>query len=271
MTPLDDKILSYYSKNPEIDRLEKDWFVLERLRTEWLLKKVLPPPPGQILDIGGGAGVYSFFLADLGYSVHLVDPVPIHVKQAEDIQNSRTEKLSSIKIGDALHVNHNDECMDAVLMFGPLYHLLEGRDRIMALSEAFRVLKKGGLFLGAAISRYSSYMDGFFSKFLLDGDYREIVERDLRSGLHINNTEKDYFTTAYFHHPDGLKKEIEQSGFTDVRIIAVEGPGWAYPNMAELLLKDRETGRKILEFIEMMESDESIIGASAHFMGIGKK
>ena len=268
---MDDRILSHYSKNPETDRLNQDWFILERIRTEYLLKKLLPPPPCQVLDIGGGTGVYSFFLAEKGYTVHLIDPVPIHIQRAEEFQKDNKTKLASIQIGNAIHLHEHDESMDAVLMFGPLYHLIETEHRFQALKEAHRVLRKGGLFLGVGISKYASYMDGFLSKFLLDEEYRMIVENDLNTGRHINPTDKEYFTTSYFHHPTHLKKEIEQAGFADVRLVAIEGPSWAYPDMEELLVKNQKASNKILEFIELMESDESIIGASAHFMGIGRK
>jgi hypothetical protein len=42
----------------------------------------LPRPPAIIVDVGGGPGVDARWLADQGYKVHLVDPVPLHVKQA---------------------------------------------------------------------------------------------------------------------------------------------------------------------------------------------
>ena len=35
-------------------------------------------------DVGGGPGVYACWLAMLGYEVHLYDPVPLHVAQAEE-------------------------------------------------------------------------------------------------------------------------------------------------------------------------------------------
>ncbi len=57
----------------EARRLEQADSQIEKLRTQELLHRYLPPPPGLILDIGGGAGVYAFWLAERGYQVHLVD------------------------------------------------------------------------------------------------------------------------------------------------------------------------------------------------------
>jgi SAM-dependent methyltransferase len=42
----------------------------------------LPPPPANILDIGGGAGHQSFPLAQLGYDVTLLDPSPAMLDKA---------------------------------------------------------------------------------------------------------------------------------------------------------------------------------------------
>jgi len=36
------------------------------------------------VDVGGGAGIHAIPLAQRGYEVHLVDPVPLHVEQAAD-------------------------------------------------------------------------------------------------------------------------------------------------------------------------------------------
>jgi 2-polyprenyl-3-methyl-5-hydroxy-6-metoxy-1,4-benzoquinol methylase len=47
-----------------------------------LWERFLPSSPARVLDVGGGAGVYASWLTELGYQVHLVDPVPVHVEQA---------------------------------------------------------------------------------------------------------------------------------------------------------------------------------------------
>jgi hypothetical protein len=37
--------------------------VLERVRTQELLARFLPPPPARVLDVGGGTGVHAEWLA----------------------------------------------------------------------------------------------------------------------------------------------------------------------------------------------------------------
>jgi hypothetical protein len=57
---------------------------LERVRTEELIARFLPPAPATVLDVGGGPGAYAVWLARRGYAVHLVDPVELHVEQARE-------------------------------------------------------------------------------------------------------------------------------------------------------------------------------------------
>ena len=90
---LDSDIIAHYESMDEAQRLHKPGSEIERLRTQELLQRYLPPPPAVILDVGGGAGVYAFWLADRGYQVHLVDGVPLHVSQAEEA--SRAERGST--------------------------------------------------------------------------------------------------------------------------------------------------------------------------------
>lgn len=44
----------------------------------------LPPPPGKIIDAGGGAGHQAFRLADRGYQVVLADPSEEMLRRATE-------------------------------------------------------------------------------------------------------------------------------------------------------------------------------------------
>jgi SAM-dependent methyltransferase len=145
----DPAILRYYEDGREANRLEDDTRsgLLERERTKELLLRTLPPAPARILDVGGGPGVYAQWLADLGYEVHLIDPIPLHVEQAS------ADRRVTAEIGDARHLDVADATFDVVLVLGPLYHLIDRAERLDALREAFRVLRPGGHLYAAAIAR----------------------------------------------------------------------------------------------------------------------
>jgi 2-polyprenyl-3-methyl-5-hydroxy-6-metoxy-1,4-benzoquinol methylase len=81
---LDRDILAHYERGQEHERLDTE-ATMELVRTQELLRRYLPAPPAVILDVGGGPGVYAAWLAREGYTVRLVDPVPVHVQQAEPL------------------------------------------------------------------------------------------------------------------------------------------------------------------------------------------
>ena len=76
------KVVTYYESGVENDRLASGIGRLELARTESLLRRLLPPAPSRVLDVGGGPGRYAAMLAHQGYEVVLVDPVPLHVEEA---------------------------------------------------------------------------------------------------------------------------------------------------------------------------------------------
>jgi 2-polyprenyl-3-methyl-5-hydroxy-6-metoxy-1,4-benzoquinol methylase len=67
-------IEQYYAEFPEDDRLKSGFGQLEFERTKTIVQRFLPLPPAVVADVGGGTGPYSFWLASLGYEVHLIDP-----------------------------------------------------------------------------------------------------------------------------------------------------------------------------------------------------
>jgi ubiquinone/menaquinone biosynthesis C-methylase UbiE len=218
---MDDDFARHYGEGIERDRLVSCGDSLELVRTLELLARVLPPAPARILDVGGGPGVYAERLARDGYDVHLLDVVELHVEQARERGSFAAE------LGDARDLSRfADESVDAVLLLGPLYHLIERRDRVAAFAEARRVLRQGGVVVAAGITRFASLLDGTVRGYIDDPRFQEIVERDLREGQHRNPENVDgWFTTAYFHLPAELCGEAAEAGLEVESLLGVEGPG----------------------------------------------
>jgi ubiquinone/menaquinone biosynthesis C-methylase UbiE len=260
------EIVAHYSEGVEQPRLGEGTSNLEYERTRRLLQRYLPAPPASILDIGGGPGVYARWLTDEGYTVHLVDAVPLHVEQALAASNGYTAAL-----GDARSLQEADASADAVLLLGPMYHLTERADRLQALAEAGRVVRAGGPIFIAAISRFVSLLDGLLENYLDEPTFVEIVERDLRDGQHRNPTDRlEWFTTAYFHHPDGLAQEIQEVGLLVEGILAVEGPAWVLPDFEERW-QDQRGRQQLLDAIARIEREPSMLGVSAHLLAVARR
>ncbi len=141
---LDARFRAHYEPGVEKDRLLKGVSSLELYRTKQIPSRYLPHKPATILDVGGGLGRYSRWLAEMGHRVHLVDIVPLHIQQAREFEKKSTHPLASIRLGDARKLDFEDTSSDIILLFGQLYHLVRKHERLAALSEAFRVLKPGG-------------------------------------------------------------------------------------------------------------------------------
>jgi ubiquinone/menaquinone biosynthesis C-methylase UbiE len=260
------EILSHYAENPEDNRLRTGWGQLEFVRTRELLQRYLPPPPLKMLDVGGGSGVYSAWLAQLGYEAHLIDIVPRHVEAARQITG-----IASAKVGDARKLEQTDQSADAVLLLGPLYHLTQRADRLLALREARRVLRPVGLLFAAAISRFASLLDGLARGFIDDPLFEPLLERDLREGQHRNPTgNPEYFTTAFFHRPEELQKEISEARFSSVEVFAIEGPGWLAKDF-DTRWSDSARRQRLLELIRAVEREPILLGASSHLLAIARK
>ena len=153
-------IQSYYDNavDRETARLEKHQ--LERDITWRYLEKYLPAT-GAVLDIGAGAGAYTLELARRGYSVTAVDLSPklLEVCQQRVLDEGLGGKVT-FAVADARDLSDvKGDSFNAVLLMGPLYHLVLEEDRKTALKEVFNRLKPEGVIFSAFISRYGIWGD----------------------------------------------------------------------------------------------------------------
>lgn len=243
---LDLKIQQYYSGGAEAVRLTTrsagGQVEATRIRTE--LSSL--PAGSRILDVGGGTGVHAAWLAERGHDVTLLDPVPEQVEIAARVGTFTAE------VGDARALAREDASFDAVLMFGPLYHLASPAHRLTALTEAHRVLRPGGLLLVSAISRVNNFLDGVLGHGGTDTTDEEVAV--LRGGDWTNPGEG--FPGGHFHTAAELHEELAAAGFPDARVRGLEMPSIAwelYP--ADDILRDLCTA--VLERMDALDPDGS--------------
>jgi ubiquinone/menaquinone biosynthesis C-methylase UbiE len=269
-TSIDRVIADFYQRTPEETRLTQGPFVLEQVRTRELIERHARRPPATVLDVGGAAGAYALWLAEVGYTVHLVDAVPRLVTEAARRSAASSRPLASCRVGDARALDFPSESSDIVLLLGPLYHLTQAADRSHALAEARRVLKPGGRLFAAAISRWASALDGLSRDLLQDPRFAGIVGQDIRDGQHRNPTERlDYFTTAYFHRPDELRAEVLAAGLILEGLYGIEGPGWIFPDVIARVA-DPTRRADLLWVARLLESEPSVLGSSAHLLAVAR-
>jgi SAM-dependent methyltransferase len=254
------RIGGYYSRGGEVDRLNVGVGRLEFLRTQDVLRRLLPRAPARVLDVGGGAGVHARWLADDGYRVRLVDPMPLHVHHAAAIAG-----VDAV-LGDARRLAEPEATYQAVLLLGPLYHLPERRDRVTALKEAVRVAAPGGIVVAATISRYAGLYDTLVRRSYLDPEVRRITDAEVVTGVH-EPFGQDLFTHAYFHHPDEIVDEFRDAGMSRVTRYALEGGAWLFADRDGWLEGDERT-TTLLEALRSVEQEPSLFGVSSHLLTV---
>ena len=266
------QIAEFYARGFERDRLASGQGALELARTQALLERYLPAPPAVVADVGGGPGRYAVWLAERGLRVHLVDPIPLHIEQARAASAALPNAtLASAGVGDARAIPLPDASVDAVLLLGPLYHLPERADRVQALAEARRVCRPGGVILAAVISRFASTLDGLRAGYLDDPAFAAVAASDVRDGHHRNPTgDPAYFTTAYFHRPEELATECADAGLALEATLAIEGPAWFLSDL-DARLADGRRRAVLLDALASLESEPTLLGASAHLLGVARR
>ena len=270
--PLSVDVVEYYNQGNEVTRLTAGIGPLEHARIKELIQRFMPQAPAVIVDVGGGPGIYACWLARMGYEVHLVDAVALHVEQAQQASLRQPDvPLASCRLGDARQLEFGDAIADGVLLQGPLYHLTKQPDRVAALKECWRILRPGGVLLAVGISRFASLHVGLDRWWMDDAEFQAMVRSELADGRHDPPANwPGLFTRAYFHHPNELKQEISLAGFEHQATLAVQGPGWLVPDF-EKRWKEPSQREALLMAVRWVEDEPTLLGVSPHLMAVANK
>ncbi len=156
-----------------------------------------------------------------------------------------------------------------VLLLGPLYHLTERSDRVLAMAEARRAVTPGGLVAAGVISRFASLHDGLVTGMILDPAFEAMIARTLPTGEHRPPPDREWFTTAYFHRPEELAAEMGDAGLVVEAMLPVEGAAWLMPGLDRYL--DDDTAREtLLRSLTRIEREPSLLGVSGHLLGFAR-
>jgi len=259
----------FYSTTSEEGRLQLGLGPMEFERNKELIGRYLPKK-GTVIDVGGGPGVYSEWLAGLGHEVILIEPVEKHIRQANNRSAKAKKPFKSI-LGEAQKLELADNSADVVILHGPLYHLQSKADRIGAITEAKRVLKPKGVVLGFAINHTASTIAALLNGFIHAPEIFEMCMGELKSGIHTPpKSMPGVLPSAYFHRPEQLKAEFEEAGLKHLDTYAVEGLIWMDKNYFETR-SDAKKKEKIMELMKVTENDPALLSLSPHMMIAGRK
>ncbi len=261
-------IATYYNSDPEREHLRLERHQLEFDLTWRYLIEYLPAQ-ASILEIGAATGRYTTALAMLGYSITAVDMSETLLDQCRKIIIDRgMEKQVKFIVADARNLNEVKETgFDAVLLMGPLYHLVEKADRIKALKEAYDRLRQGGLLFSSFISRY-----GVLSDLLKDIpgwiEDQARVRSHLERGRRPDSAPREGFRGYFVTSPE-IAPLHEENGFDTITIAAVE-PAISAEDDSYNRLQGKQRQMWLDLFYEI-STERTIIGASRHILYIGRR
>lgn len=267
-----DKVKNYYKNFDEGNRLQSDNSgKLEYDMTIRILKKYLPSN-GVILDLGGGDGVYSFPLSNLGYKVYLSDLSENLIREAKTKKlEDNNENLVSCDVVNAIDLSiYDDSQFDVVLLFGPLYHLLEESERNKCISEVNRVLKTGG----KVFASFIPYLSGSIA--IIDRYVRHPEQVDINNLSEVfksgkfNNLSSSGFQEGYYPSVDEIEDLFSDNGFNKVLIRSIRGFGYEKEDLL-YTIEDNNMFNRIIDIIDDTSSEKSIIDTCGHAIYIGCK
>lgn len=282
MKTIDTTVLAGYNAGIEKDRLRSGIGLIEFERTKEILLEKLPAPPAVIYDIGGAYGEYAWWLASLGYEVHLFDLAETNIAMSASLAAEYPgTALASATVCDARAVPRPDRSADAVLLMGPLYSITEYEERIHALRESHRLLKEDGLLFSAALTPYSVLISRLRVYHEEDIPKRReldnpavlsIIERALTDGCY-NNPEKKIANgigSSHLHTAKALRAELACGGFETLSVHGVMGGAWLAPNL-DALLANEDSKALLMKTVRMLDTHEEIIGLSGHMLAVSRK
>lgn len=168
-----DALNQYYSAYDEEGRLLSRHGQVEFLTTVKYVEKYLQKGM-KILEIGAATGRYSHYFARKGFSVDAVELIPHNIDLFK--QNTQEGEDICIHQGNALNLHMlKDDTYDLVLLLGPMYHLYTLAEKRQAMSEALRVLKKGGILCVAYCMVDSSIIQYAFGRNI----WKDLVDQEL--------------------------------------------------------------------------------------------
>ena len=261
-------IAAYYNRDLEREHSRLAEHQLEYDLTWRYLDQYLPSR-GTILEIGAATGRYTLELARRGYLLTAVDLSAVQIERCrQSLVDAGLASQVQLVVADARDLSPlTENQFDAVLLMGPLYHLVLEADRKLAVKQASDRLRAGGLLFSAFISRF-----GIIGDMLKNVPTWIEKQSDVWSVLEEGKDPDDYPRggfRGYFAQASEIAPLHEGLGFETLVVAGVE-PAISADDESYNRLQGRER-QQWLDVLYAMSAEPSIVGASRHLLYIGKK
>lgn len=247
------KIYEVFDENRRLNRSKAAR--VEFLTTTRYIERYLKPGD-RILDVGAGAGEYSLYFARKGYDVCALELAENNIKAFR--AKLTPENHIDLVQGNAMDLSrYADNSFDAVLLFGPLYHLHEEKDKQRCIAEAKRVCKAGGKIFFAFISNDFVILTEFSYRpdYFISGEYN-------KETFHLCNF------PFVFHTLDECRKILREGGVRVLHEVASDGVSELMEGQINAM--DEESYRQYLRYHFYVCEKPELLGMTNHLLFVGE-
>jgi SAM-dependent methyltransferase len=227
-------------------------------------------PGDKILDIGGGPGRYTFYLAEKGCDVTLFDLSPENIKFAGEKSVELNLPVKAV-CGDARSVDtFVTGQFDHVLLMGPMYHLLEETDRIKSVNAALNLLKPGGVIFVSFISTFAGMV--YCMKFVPEAVTFEIEDEFIKDVIAQKSHRGDKgntFTRSYMTDQREILPFMSRFDLEKLHLFGQESI--MSPCESNIMSQSKEIVGAWLDLCEKLWDREDLLSWSEHLMYVGRK
>ncbi len=289
-----DPVRAYYATFAE-----REWQRLEdpaRGTTEWALitRRIArhletleapdPAAPLRILDIGGGPGRYTIWLAEQDYqggaqsqrylpTLADLSPELLAIAGTKITEAGLEDRVEAIIEADATDLSAwDDASFDAALSLGPFYHLPDEAQRTRAAAELARVLRPGGLAFVAFMPRLA-----LLSRTIALPDERHHLLDDawlnaLLDDGHFTNDIPGRFGGAYAARVEEIAPFMESAGFETLSLSSAQSiTRGLEPALEQIATAPGDLHPRLLDLLDTLAEDPTTLGLANHLLYIGRR
>ena len=222
-----------------------------------------------IFDVACGTGRIANLLMEKGYYMGLNDISDKNIELVKQ-RSGDDPNILFIECADALDTKtwDHEKKWDAVLILGPMYHMISKEKRLKVLKLAGEHLKPGGYLFTSFMTRVGALVYG------IKNNPKGILYPDGAGKLWETGTDDrfveatEWFTNAYFSHPEEVNPLIEQAGFQPLHLAGAEG---VFGERFELYHQLEDHLKQAwMDFIVTHCEDPHMVNNAKHLLSVSK-